>query len=181
MFHRLDRAIAIAIQNCPAVLEIFDIARVAQSLFGVGDGRVIYRGVAEILGTSFKRIPDQGSSRKAPALAATVRQLLDSLPILHGGMHARMADTRARRGGQTVTNLIKVGRRASSVNMVVLLLAVGDFLDRCLLPVLYRSEADQCSPWAMRRLLKSTVEQLRAATVKAYEIRRLCCVTALLS
>ena len=46
LFHRIDIGASKAISDCTVALEILDVARVLASLFGVGDGRVIFRAAA---------------------------------------------------------------------------------------------------------------------------------------
>ena len=72
LFHRIDRAGVYAIRTTPAAVEIFDVARVLGSLFGVGDGRVVLRAAADFIGERRSRVPDQGGTRKIVALGNTV-------------------------------------------------------------------------------------------------------------
>ena len=97
MFHRLDRAVAKAIETTPAAVAIFDLSRVIGSLFGVGDGRVILRSAADAIGERRFRVPDQGGTRKIVALANTVEHLLKMHRTLHAGLHARIGQVRACR------------------------------------------------------------------------------------
>ena len=49
LFHRIDVAMKKAIRASPAALEVFDIGQAMGALFGVGEGRVILRGCAELM------------------------------------------------------------------------------------------------------------------------------------
>ena len=101
MFHRLDRAVAKAIETTPAAVAIFDLSRVIGSLFGVGDGRVILRSAADAIGERRFRVPDQGGTRKIVALANTVEHLLKMHRTLHAWLHARIGQVRACRLSST--------------------------------------------------------------------------------
>jgi hypothetical protein len=121
-------------------MEVFEVARVVGSLFGVGDGRAIFRATADLLKEPRLPVPDQGGSRKVVALANTVRHLLKTLKIVHGGMHARIASTQrpsgeAKRGSQTVHSLVEIGRRMSQVNFVTFLLALDDGMHARVVPL----------------------------------------------
>ena len=60
--------------NCPLAcqaffagqpdIQVFDVARVLGQLFGVGDGRVIFRASAAAIGAKHLRVPDQSGTRK---------------------------------------------------------------------------------------------------------------------
>ena len=89
-------------------MEIFDVARVLGSLFGVGDGRVVLRAAADFIGERRSRVPDQGGTRKIVALGNTVDHLLTHHRNFHAAMHARLGLVGAGRSAQTQTKLIEV-------------------------------------------------------------------------
>jgi len=98
LLHRLDRAAAHAIGHTPAAVGIFDVARALGALFGVGDGRVIFRATAEAIGEQRFRVPDQGGSREIVALGRTVEHLLKSQRTFHASLHARLCQSKTREG-----------------------------------------------------------------------------------
>ena len=130
MFHRIHLAVANAIGHCRPAQEVFDVAKVMGSLFGVGDGRVLLRATCDLLGHRPVRVPDQGGGRKVTALTHAVTHLTSNLKAFSGGMHARLGAARGpdKSGAQSITRLIGVGRRLLDVNFVVFALAVGDTL-----------------------------------------------------
>ena len=89
-------------------MEIFDVARVLGSLFGVGDGRVVLRAAADFIGERRSRVPDQGGTRKIVAPGNTVDHLLTHHRNFHAAMHARLGLVGAGRSAQTQTKLIEV-------------------------------------------------------------------------
>ena len=96
LFHRIDLGTTKAIADNKAALEVFDVARALGQLFGVGDGRVIYRAAAAAVGAKHIRVPDQGGTRKVVALARTVESLLRSLKSYQVCGARRLATTRTK-------------------------------------------------------------------------------------
>lgn len=60
LFHRLDIAVRRALAVLAAAVELFDICKVMNALFGVGDGRAVLRATAALAGESSRRVADQG-------------------------------------------------------------------------------------------------------------------------
>ena len=89
LFHRFDISGRRAVTQPPAPTEVFDVARVMSSLFGVGSGRVIVRGVAEALGVATLRVASFGGTRKIVYLSRITHNLLFNFPVYHGAMWVR--------------------------------------------------------------------------------------------
>lgn len=161
LFHRIDAGTSKAISCSPAALEIFDVARVLGQLFGVGDGRVIFRAAAAAAGTKHLRVPDQGGTRKVVALARSVSRLLQSLPAYQAGLHARRGQAEERRGSQSKAHLVAIGRRVTALSFVVFAVAVNDVLKMRVAPLALRSQAIAGSAWQMDRLCRATMKHLK--------------------
>ena len=166
----------------PSALEIFDIARVLGSLFGVGDGRVIYRATADQIGARPFRVPDQGGSRKVVALANTIEHLLKTMKTFHASLHARVGQTEGaqRRGAQSKIGLINVGRRISALNFITFTLTVGDVMQKRIVPVALRSQQVDVGSWEMDRECHEVLSQLSDDAIKLSQLRRWCFITSVL-
>jgi hypothetical protein len=171
-----------AIEDSPCALEIFDVARVLASLFGVGDGRVVFRATADAIGAKRIRVPDQGGSRKVIALVQTVDHLLKNLKTFHAAMHARIgqAEGANRRGGQTKGALINVGRRVSALNFVVFTTAVRDLLRKRISPLAHKAQQVNIGAWAMDNACHTALDEIRKDTCQLAHIRRWCFITCML-
>ena len=143
-----------AISDSAAALEIFDVARVMGQLLGTGDGRVIFRAAASVVGSKHLRVPDQGGTRKVVALARTVESLLKSLKTYQAGLHARRGQGEAadRRGSQTKKHLVDIGRRVTALNFITFAVAMSDMLRNRVVPLALKSQAIGGASWELDRL-----------------------------
>ena len=182
LFHRICLAIEKAIEDSPCATEIFDVGKVLGSLFGVGDGRVIYRAAADAIGARRFRVPDQGGSRKVVALASTVEHLLKTQKNFHTAMHARIAQSEGAksRGGQTKGQLINVGRRISALNFIVFMITTGDMLQNRIVPLAMQSQQVDVGPWAMNKQCHDVLADLRSDKNRLHQIRQWCFLTCVL-
>lgn len=180
LFHRIDAGTSKAVSCSPAALEIFDIARILGQLFGVGDGRVIFRAAAAAVGAKHLRVPDQGGSRKVVALARCVSRLLESLPAYQAGLHARRGQAESRRGSQSKAHLVSIGRRVTALGFVVFAVAVNDVLKQRVVPLALRAQAVGGSSWEMDRFCQSTMRHLKQDAEALKDWRRWVFVSALM-
>ena len=182
LFHRVDLGTTKAIAASSAALEVFDVARVLGQLFGVGDGRVIFRAAAAAIGAKHLRVPDQSGTRKVVALARTVERLLQSLKTYQAGLHARrgQAEGPGRRGAQSKMHLVNVGRRVTALNFVTFLVALSDVLRTRVVPLAMRSQAVSGASWEMDSTCQRTLRQLDADLQVLRVLRRWVFISALL-
>ena len=182
LFHRIDLAVGKAIQSIPYATAIFDVARVLNSLFGVGDGRVIYRATADMIGEKRFCVPDQGGSRKVIALHHTVEHLLKTHRTNHAAMHARIGQAQGpeRRGGQTKQRLIEVGRRVSAVNFVTFLVGTADVLKHSVVPIAMMSQEVNVSSVRITRECREAHWKIVRARSLLERLRIWCFCSALL-
>ena len=96
LFHRAELAVSKAVGETPCAFELFDVLRALVALFGVGDGRVVFRAAADAIGAKRFRVPDQGGARKVVALIGTVEHLLKNMKVFHAGLHARIGQVSGR-------------------------------------------------------------------------------------
>ena len=79
LFHRVDVAIKQAHESSPAVKEVYDVAKAMGAMFGVGEGSVILRSAAQVIGEVAHVTPDQCGTRKIVAVVHTVSCLRENL------------------------------------------------------------------------------------------------------
>ena len=182
LFHRLDIAMARAIGDTPAAVQIFDVARVMGSLFGVGDGRVILRSAADAIGEQRLRVPDQGGTRKIVALGNTVEHLLKTHRTLHAALHARMGQMKdGGRGKQSMSKLIDVGRQVSALDFVTFTVGVGDILRTCITPLALGAQTVAGSHQEMVAATRETLQKLSNAKAALERLSFWCFASVLLS
>ena len=185
LFHRVDNATAHAIADTPCAKAIFDVSRALGALFGVGDGRVIYRSAAEAIGEKRFRVPDQGGSRKVVALASTVEHLLKTGRTFHAAFHARIGQSKQvdgckGRGSQSQKKLMDVARQMSALNFTVFLVGTGDIMRGCIVPLAMSSQEVGGSAQAMKQECLRTMAKLTGAQASLGRLLTWTFVTALL-
>ena len=158
------------------------MARGLGSLFGVGDGRVILRSVADAIGEQRVRVPDQGGTRKIVALGNTVEHLLKTHRTLHAALHARIGQKKDDgRGKQKVDHLIAVGRRVSALDFVTFAIGVGDILRTCITPLALAAQDVAGSHREMVVAIRQTLQKLSNAKAALERLSFWCFASVLLS
>ena len=123
-----------AVKKVPAAAEVFEVSRLIDTLFGMGEGRLIARGVSAALGVPAKEVRAPGGTRKVVYLAGVPSNLIDNFKLYNGGLHARLAWAQEGKSSQTVASLIGAGRRLASVSFVVFLTLFQDCLEGSIRP-----------------------------------------------
>ena len=99
-FHRLDIGVQRAIRSCKPSKEDFDMCTALSTLFGIGEGVNVWRGVAEFLDES----PGQVANRVAVAMQRIAKFLLGREPVPLALRSAAPVDRGAVRIGSHVTS-----------------------------------------------------------------------------
>ena len=148
LFHRSDIAGLRAVKKVQMAKEIHDISQVIDSLFGVGSGRVILRGVAEVCDLPHRQVPHTSGVRKVVHFSRVTAGLIDNFTALHAGLQARLALTQGgdKIGSQTVGRLVAVGRRLTVVDFVAFLLLYHDVQSARMAPFAKLSETLSLEP-----------------------------------
>ena len=187
LFHRVSLVFDKTIADIPCACEIFEVSQSLGALFGVGDGRVILRGAADQIGARRSRVPDQGGTRKVIALANTIEHLLNNQKTFHAAMHARIAQSesmkqegRKHHGSQSKTALIRTGRRISALNFIVFSVAVGDHLQKRIVPLASKAQKAGVGSWEMDKECHRVLAEIRHDRCVLRELRQWCFVTCLL-
>ena len=102
-------------------------------------------------------------------------------------MHARIAQAesakeegRHSRGSQTKTYLIRMGRRISALNFIVFLAAVGDHLQKRIVPLASKAQKAGVGSWEMDKECHRVLAEIRHDRCVLRELRQWCFVTCLL-
>jgi len=90
-FHRADNACMRGIRQIPAAKEVFDMAAAIDTLFGVGEGRLMMRGVGALIHQSQRSVANPGGTRKVVYLSGVPGNLLKNYTPYFAGLHARIA------------------------------------------------------------------------------------------
>ena len=148
---------------------------------------MILRGAADQIGERRSRVPDQGGLRKVIALANTIEHLLNNQKTFHAAMHVRIAQSesmkqegRNSKGTQTKTSLIMTGRRISALKFIVFSVAVGDHLQKRIVPLASKAQKAGVGSWEMDKDCHRVLAEIRHDRCVLRELRRWCFVTCLL-
>ena len=113
----------------PMAMEIFDVYKGMNAMFGVGAGRVILRSVAEMLALQSHKPPQSCHTRQGTNAFRNAQDLLRHYKLYHGGIKVRMEQTHPdlkickHTGSQPLGALAQLGSRAINVDFVSFSLA----------------------------------------------------------
>ena len=127
-FHRTDIAVWRAIRRHDAVMELFDVSKETDYLFGQSEGVVIFRSVATYLNENPHTIRAPGGTRKVVYLAGVPSCLVENFKLVMTGLWARLAWKQAGHSSQSIQHILHVARRMSSFRFVVVMLLTHDIL-----------------------------------------------------
>ena len=116
------------IGQVPVAKEVFDMAAAIDTLFGVGEGRLMMRGIESLIGQPRPSVANPGGTRKAVYLSGVPGSLLKNYTTYFAGFHARLAWRQAGHSSQPLKYLVSVGRRNADVSFVITLLTLHDIL-----------------------------------------------------
>ena len=128
-FHRGEAGGRHGVKTSTYYMETLDVSRVMFQLFGTGQGKVILKGVHEWLVDDqemhkLKKPANNSGTRPLAYFHRLVGALLANYRDYHMGMEVREKLVREQISGQTLSRLIAVGRRLSSLDFVTFLIIV---------------------------------------------------------
>jgi hypothetical protein len=168
LFHRVDVAIKHALKGSAAAQEVMDVGLAMGALFGVGEGRVLYRSAIHELGETPLVVPDQGGTRKIVALMRTIRYLISQLRHLHAGLHARIVMRDNGTLKRSLAGLVTVGRRLTSVDFIFFATAVVDCFSQTIERIALQAQNNHA---AAVHVWISAQKTLRALSDRESELR----------
>jgi hypothetical protein len=154
LFHRDETGAKWAMKDVPLGIEVLEISQIVMQLFGVGSGRVLFRGVAEFLrdggpdsfSATGKEAPrplrcSEGHASTRPLAYGhrTTEALYRNYRLVHLGLEARSAISRGagdveKKTSQSIKKMVECARRVAALDFVVFLLVYRDVNARILRP-----------------------------------------------
>ena len=120
VFHRSDRAQCAA--AVPLVNELCDMANELNRLFGVNSGRVLLRGVSDMLEQFVYSVDQLSGTRKLASLPGAPAHLYRNFKMYFAGLVVRLEQTERGVGSQSKKGLVEIGRRLSDGIFVAFML-----------------------------------------------------------
>ena len=199
LFHRDETAGTWATKQSGLAVEVLDVAQVVLQLFGVGQGRVLFRGIAEFLndgsehsysqqGSESNRTlkPAEGHAATRPLAHGfkTAETLYRNYRVIHLGLEARTAQARgvngiAKQGSQTIEKMVGVARRVCAIDFVTFLVLYRDLHSHTLKPFANRTQDPAAEAVEMQLACNATMEKLRHAQDTLVVAKRLLYVMVL--
>jgi hypothetical protein len=133
-FHRVDIAVWRAVRHHERVMQIFDLAKEIDYLFGQSEGAIIFRSIATRLDEVPHMIRAPGGTRKVVYLTGIPCSLVENFKLVMTGLWARLAWKQAGHSSQSIHHILDVARRLSSVHFVVVMLILQDVLGGIIRP-----------------------------------------------
>ena len=177
-FHRADNACMRGIRQVPAAKEVFDMAAAIDTLFGIGEGRLMMRGVGALIDQPQRSVANPGGTRKVVYLSGVPGNLLKNYTSYFAGFHARIAWTQAGHSTQPLKYLVSIGRRFTDVSFVTTLLLLHDILKRQIQPygLLVQKGVE---PWVVESATHKLFASLQQAHEQLGALRRMLLVVVL--
>lgn len=179
-FHRVDNAVWRAVRRVELVLQVFDISKELDYLFGMSEGVAIFRGVAELLGDKgVRKIRAPGGTRKVVYLAGVPGHLIVNFFALYNALWARLAWKQAGHSAQKLRHILDLAARFSAVTNVAVMLLLQDLLARIVQP-LARQVQEHIEPVALSEARRVALAKITMAGAKIRRLRVLVRVMSLL-
>ncbi|CAK9084428.1 unnamed protein product [Durusdinium trenchii] len=163
-FHQVDRAVWKSILKCSAAEEIFDIAAALDSLFGIGEGKLLLRAVGELLPVDQDKPQSTmraGGTRKVGHLSKVPGNIVRNLPAYILGLHGRIAWKRSGHGKQTLATLL------------------SSAFESCVRPYVLASQK-AVEPWVLRKAEMRMLQNIDRMVASIQEASKFLAILALL-
>eukprot|EP00930_Biecheleria_cincta_P072868 TRINITY_DN6020_c0_g1_i1.p1 TRINITY_DN6020_c0_g1~~TRINITY_DN6020_c0_g1_i1.p1 ORF type:complete len:1338 (-),score=151.28 TRINITY_DN6020_c0_g1_i1:155-4168(-) len=163
LFHREVIAGKRAAEQSPAAAEIHEVSKLLVSLFGIGAGRVLLRGVADLVGTKDRRVAGTSGTRSSVYNARLAANMIDNFASYHSGIRARMVMVQEGSSSQTLSKLVGFGRRLCVLDFVSFLLLFRDAQEGFMKPFVLSSEKMALEPVEVQQYLSASLERFGCA------------------
>ncbi len=162
-FHRVDIAVWWAVRRHDRIIQIFDLAKEVDFLFGQSEGAVIFRSIATRLDQDPHAIRAPGGTRKVVYLTGIPCSLVENFKLGMTGLWARWAWKQAGHSSQSIRHILDVARRLASVRLVVVMLLLQDVLGGIIRPFAKSVQAhlEPASFLRAQRLVLGKIETAR--------------------
>ena len=118
-FHVADTCLSRAVRSSPSASEVLKIVGELDSLFGIGEGKVLFESVANRVGLRFVKLPTLSGTRKMVYLRLS---LVRNFKLIVLCLHARIFWRHEGKGSATLDRLLSVSRRVTDISFVSRLL-----------------------------------------------------------
>ena len=166
-FHKADLAVARAVTRSSPAQEIFDTAACLDSMFAIGDGKLILRAAAHQADVPAVKMTRAGGTRKIGHLSTVPGNMLQNYRAIVLGLHARLSWRKGGGGSQSLQHLTEVGRKIQNTCFAAFLCLFSDLLLKIVRPFVMTVQ-DLREPWlvldanaTLLRGLKNFQKQLR--------------------
>ena len=177
-FHRVDIAVWRAVRQHEAMLDVFDLAKEVDYLFGQSEGVVIFRSVATALDEDVHRIAAPGGTRKVVYLSTVPGGLVSNYKTIRSGLWARLEWKQAGHSTHSLAKLMDLGRRLSGVRVVVHLVCLQDVLSVIVRPFAKQVQR-QVEPCTLLLAQTAVLGRIRHCRLLVRRVRVLLRVVAL--
>lgn len=162
-FHREDIALSRAVAATPLAEELFSVCQLMDQWFNLGDGRLLAKRAATVLGIRLRSGALPGNTRKVVVLAREPAHLLDNFPAYALGIHGRTAHRRGGHAGPTLAALVEGGRRLVSLDLIAFAALFKDLMGGIVAPWALAIQCSSVEPWALRRVQLDHEAALKSA------------------
>ena len=150
-FHRLHIAFMRCVEETPPAQELLAVGKAMSQQFGVGDGRVILRGISEAMQETATKAADVSGARKVGALSETSSNLLKNYKAYTAALHLKVLRKREGQGAASQATLTTLSRRLAAMDFVAYLLLFEDIMRKRLRPFSKITQSSTEAAWASQR------------------------------
>ena len=138
VFHQSDLGFWRAAKELPPILEVFDVGKQVQNMFGFGRGAVLARAIGA-LGPAEdipKSMPGAGGTRKTGHMAVVTGSVIHNLPTIVKGLHARIVWSQRKQSGgsYSLKEMEHLSGRLTDVGFVTNLLLLDSIVQNIIQP-----------------------------------------------
>ncbi|CAE7478557.1 unnamed protein product [Symbiodinium sp. CCMP2592] len=158
-FHVADICLSRAVRSSPSASEVLQIVAELDTLFGVGEGKVLFESVANRVGIPFVKLPRLSGTRKMVYLRLS---LVKNFKLIVLCLHARIHWKHEGKGSATLERLLSVSRRVTDISFEAVspyVLISQKLIVRLQVPLWTNARLDSNWPYHMPRYQLVTREE----------------------
>ncbi len=188
-FHRVDVAASRAVKQHTLATELFDLAGVCDRLFGIDEGRMLFRAVQRFAREAYplleacphsqKKIRAPGGTRKVVYSSGVPGNLVANFRAIITAMHTRVVWRQEGHGVQTLESLTAIGRRLTEPSFVLWMLVFQHILQTIVAPLALAVQSAK-EPWLITTALDDAFRSIEECKCKIAELVRFLKVLSLL-
>ncbi|CAE7261828.1 unnamed protein product [Symbiodinium sp. CCMP2592] len=160
-FHVADICLSRAVRSSPSASEVLQIVAELDTLFGVGEGKVLFESVANRVGIPFVKLPRLSGTRKMVYLRLS---LVKNFKLIVLCLHARIHWKHEGKGSATLERLLSVSRRVTDISFVSFLVPFEMLMEEAVSPYVLISQK-LIEPRAAKTSGQDMLRKLRSFSV----------------